>query len=169
MIEDRLMSKQYQKPRIEVGNYYLNWNEEKSFGIQQNEISELKGFLKDAIPFLKASYEILNSLQISNYKDKKYHRNKELFPCLCLLHRNKDHLVSYELHMTKDGSTFLDRIEKIKTIYNNVRNSDNELLTSEKEAAAKGSKYIKKSIIHLKWNLGELLFNRLGTDTQKKG
>jgi hypothetical protein len=72
--------------------------------------------------------------------------------------------------MATDGSTFLDRLEKIKTIYNNVRNDDNELLTSEEEeAAANGSKYIKKSIIHLKWNLGELLFNRLGTDTQKKG
>lgn len=164
------MTKQYQKPRIEVGNYYLKWNEEKTCGIQQNEIWELKGFLKDAIPFLKTSYEILNSLQKSNFKSEKYHRHKELFPCLCLLHRNKDHIVSYELHMATDGSTFLDRLEKIKTIYNNVRNDDNELLTSEEEeAAANGSKYIKKSIIHLKWNLGELLFNRLGTDTQKKG
>ena len=74
--------------------------------------------------------------------------------------------------MTIDGSTFLERIEKIKAMYDNVGNDDNELLTSEKEkeeAAAKESKYIKKSIIHLKWNLGELLFNRLGTDTQKKG
>ena len=157
-------------PRVEVGNYYLKWNEEKTFGIQQNEIWELKGFLKDAIPFLKTSYEILNSLQKSNHKGKKHH--KELFPCLCLLHRNRDHIVSYELHMTIDGSTFLDRIEKIKAMYDNVGNDDNELLTSEKEkeeAAAKESKYIKKSIIHLKWNLGELLFNRLGNDIQKKG
>jgi hypothetical protein len=165
-IEDRLMTKQYQKPRIEVGNYYLKWNEEKT-GIQQNEISEVKGFLKDAIPFLKASYEILNSLQKSNNKDKKYHRHKELFPCLCLSHRNRDHIVSYELHMTIDGSTFLDRVEKIKAIDNNVGNSDNELLISEE--AAKGSTYRKKDIIYLKWNLGELLFDRLGTDTQKKG
>jgi hypothetical protein len=162
------MTEQYHKPRVEVGNYYLKWNEEKTCGIQQNETSELKGFLKDAIPFLKASYELLNSLEKSNYKDKKYHRHKELFPCLCLLHRNKDHIVSYELHMTIDGSTFLDRIEKIKVTYNNVGNDDNRLLTSEEEAA-KGIKYIKKDIIHLKWNLGELLFNRLGTDTQKKG
>jgi hypothetical protein len=66
--------------------------------------------------------------------------------------------------MTIDGSTFLERIEKIKAMY------DNELLTSEKEeVAAKESKYIKKTIIHLKWNLGELLFNRLGNDLQKKG
>ena len=56
--------------------------------------------------------------------------------------------------MTIDGSTFLDRIEKIKAMYDNVGNDDNELLTSEKEKeeAAKESKYIKKSIIHLKWN-----------------
>jgi hypothetical protein len=57
--------------RIEVGNYYLKWNEE-TYGIQQNEISELKGFLKDAVPFFKASYEILNNLQKSNYKDKLF-------------------------------------------------------------------------------------------------
>ena len=146
------MTEQYHKPRVEVGNYYLKWNEEKTCGIQQNETSELKGFLKDAIPFLNASYELLKSLEKSNYKDKKYHRHKELFPCLCLFHRNKDHIVSYELHMTIDGSTFLDRIEKIKS-----------------EEEVKGSKYIKKGIIHLKWNLGELLFNRLGNDTQKRG
>jgi hypothetical protein len=166
-IEDVLKTKQYQKPRIEVGNYYLKWNEERTCGIQQNEISEVKGFLKDAIPFLKTSYEILNSLQKSNYKDKKYHRHIELFPCLCLVHRNKDHIVSYELHMTIDGSTFLDRIEKIKAMYNNVGSDHNELLTSEEDG--KGGKYIKKAVIHLKWNLGELLFNRLGTDIQKKG
>jgi hypothetical protein len=52
-------------------------------------------------------------------------------------------------------------------MYNNVGNDHNELLTSEEDG--KGGKYIKKGIIHLKWNLGELLFNRLGTDIQKKG
>jgi hypothetical protein len=166
-IKDSLLSKQYHKPWIEVGNYYLKWNEEKTYGIQQNEISEVKGFLKDAIPFFDASYEILNNLQKSNYKDKKYHRHKELFPCLCFSHRNKDHMVSYELHIANDGSTFLDRIEKIKAIDNNVMNSDNKLLTSEDDSA-KASQHGKKNIIHLKWNLGELLFNRQGNDTQKR-
>jgi hypothetical protein len=162
------ISKRYHKPRIEVGNYYLKWNEEEYYGIQQSEISEVKGFLKDATPFFKASYEILNNLQRSNYKDKRYHRHKELFPCLCQLHRNKDHVVSYELHMTTDGSTFLDRIEKIKVIGNNIENSDNKLITSEDDIA-KGRHHVKTSIIHLRCNLGELLFNRQGNDAQKKG
>jgi hypothetical protein len=60
----------YQKPRIDVGNYYLKWNEEKNHGIQQNEIPEVKRFLKDAIPMFDASYDILNKLQKSIHKTK---------------------------------------------------------------------------------------------------
>jgi hypothetical protein len=157
--------KESHKPRIEVGNYYLKWNEDTTYGIQQNEISEVKGFLKNAIPFFDASYEVLNNLKKSNYKNK-YHKYKELFPCLCLLHRSRDHIVSYELHMTMDGSTFIDRIEKIKVIDNNIDDDYNKHLTSEYKA--KRHQYIKRSTIHLKWKLGELLFNRQGNDTRNK-
>lgn len=156
----------YQKPRIDVGNYYLKWNEEKNHGIQQNEIPEVKRFLKDAIPMFDASYDILNKLQKSIHKNK-YDWHKELFPHLCLLHRNKDHMVSYELHMTTDGSTFLDRIEKIKAIDANIENNDINLFTSENHT--RRSQHVRKSIIYLKWNLGELLFNRQGNNPQKKG
>jgi hypothetical protein len=72
----------------------------------------VKGFLKNAIPFFDATYEVLKNLEKANYKNK-YHRYKELFPHLCLSHRNKRHIVSYELHMTTDGTTFIDRMEKI--------------------------------------------------------
>jgi len=105
-------------------------------------------------------------LEKANYKNK-YHRYKELFPNLCLSHRNKDHIVSYELQMTTDGSTFINRMEKIEVINNNIDNDDNnKLLTSEYNA--KRSQYVKITIIHLKWNLGELLFNRQGNDTRNK-
>jgi hypothetical protein len=165
-IKESLTAKRYHKPRIEVGNYYLKWNEEKTYGIQQNELSEVKGFLKNAIPFFDASYEVLKNLEKANYKNK-YHRYKELFPNLCLSHRNKDHIVSYELQMTTDGSTFINRMEKIEVINNNIDNDDNnKLLTSEYNA--KRSQYVKITIIHLKWNLGELLFNRQGNDTRNK-
>jgi hypothetical protein len=62
-IKQGLIAKRYHKPRIEVGNYYLKCNEEKTYGIQQNEISEVKGFLKNAIPFFDASYEVLKNLE----------------------------------------------------------------------------------------------------------
>ena len=164
-LNDILMAQDYQKPRIDVGNYYLKWNEEKNHGIQQNEIPELKRFLKDAIPLFDASYEILNKLQKPIHN--KYDWRKELFPRLCLIHRNKDHMVSYELHMTTDGSTFLDRIEKIKAIDTNIENNDIDLSTSETHTGR--SQHVKKSMIYLKWNLGELLFNRQGNNPQKNG
>ena len=47
------------------------------------------------------------------------------------MHRNKDNVVGYELHMATDGSTFLDRIEKIRTIDTNIENNDIDLSTSE--------------------------------------
>jgi hypothetical protein len=164
-IKESLIAKHYHKPRIEVGNYYLKWNEDTTHGIQQNEISELKRFLKNAIPFFDTSYEVLNNLEKSNYKNK-YNKYKELFPCLCLSHRNRDHIVSYELHMIMDGSTFIDRIEKIKVIDNNIDNDYNKYLTSEYNA--KRPQYVKRTTIYLKWKLGELLFNRQGNDTGNK-
>jgi len=156
----------YQKPRLDVGNYFLKWNEEKNHGIQQDEIRDVKRFLKDAIPLFDASYEILNNLQKSIHKNK-YDWNKELFPRLCLMHRNKDNVVSYELHMTTGGSTFLDRIEKIRAIDTTIENNDIDLFTSE--ASTGRSQNVKKSMIYLKWNLGELLFNRQGNNPQKNG
>jgi hypothetical protein len=156
----------YQKPRLDVGNYFLKWNEEKNHGIQQDEIRDVKRFLKDAIPLFDASYEILNNLQKSIHKNK-YDWNKELFPRLCLMHRNKDNVVGYELHITTDGSTFLDRIEKIRAIDTNIKNNDIDLSTSETSTGR--SQNVKKSMIYLKWNLGELLFNRQGNNPQKNG
>ena len=46
-----IMSGEYYRPKIEVGNYYLQWNE-KSYGIPQKERAELKEFLNMAIQYL---------------------------------------------------------------------------------------------------------------------
>jgi hypothetical protein len=78
-IKESLIAKHYHKPRIEVGNYYLKWNEDTTYGIQQNEISEVKRFLKNAIPFFDTSYEVLNNLEKSNYK-KNIISIKNYFP-----------------------------------------------------------------------------------------
>ena len=57
-----IISNEYVKPRIEIGHYYLEWND-KSYGIYQKEMSELKGFLKNIIPYFDAIYQMLHSLE----------------------------------------------------------------------------------------------------------
>jgi hypothetical protein len=47
-VREHLIPKNYEKPKIEIGNYYLEWNND-SYGIYQKEISELKAFLKRVI------------------------------------------------------------------------------------------------------------------------
>ena len=50
ILKDHLIPKDYYKPKIEIRNYYLKWNDE-SYGIPQKEIPELKSFVTNAIPF----------------------------------------------------------------------------------------------------------------------
>ncbi len=61
ILKDHLIPKNYCKPKIEVQNYYLKWDDE-SYGIPQKEISELKRFVTNAIPFFDTAYEVLNNL-----------------------------------------------------------------------------------------------------------
>ena len=67
---------------------------------------------------------------------------------MLILHHNKDHVICYDLRMASDGSTFIDRLERIDI-------QRNELLKDSTNI-----NYFKKSQFYLKWNLGELLFNR---------
>jgi hypothetical protein len=50
VLNEHLIPKDYYKPKIEIRNYYLKWNDE-SYGISQKEIPELKRFVTNAIPF----------------------------------------------------------------------------------------------------------------------
>jgi len=145
-LEQYIMPHHYEKPRIEIGNYYLKWDD-KSSGISKKEISELKGFLKDTIPHFDVIYELINSLGTSRGKDKR-RAHKELSLHICLSHSNKDRIVRYELYMGSDGSTFIDRTERFEII-----NKD--------ESGYAQTPYVKSELF-LKWSLGELLFNRQG-------
>jgi hypothetical protein len=69
IVSQYIISNGYEKPRIEIGNYYLEWND-KSYGIYQKEISELKGFLKIVIPYFDAIYRLLHSLERPKAKKK---------------------------------------------------------------------------------------------------
>ena len=146
-LEQYIMPHDYEKPRIEIGNYYLKWDD-KSSGISQKEVAELKGFLKDTIPHFDVIYELINSLETSRGKDKR-RTHKELSPPhIHLSQSNKDRVVRYELYMGSDGSTFIDRTERFEII--------------NKDESRYAQRPYVKSELFLKWSLGELLFNRQG-------
>jgi hypothetical protein len=145
--------KDYDKPRIEIGNYFLKWHDDnKSYGIHPREIAELKGFLKKAISFFDTSHELLSKLE--RPKDKgKYPLHTGLSPKILLSYRNKDNRVSYELYMGSDGSTFIERVEGIEISNNN----NNYILASKGKLP---QLHDVKPMLYLKWSLGELLFKR---------
>jgi hypothetical protein len=89
ILKEYLIPKDYEKPRIEIGNYFLKWDDDnKSYGIHPREIAQLKGFLKKAIAFLDTSYELLNKLEKPKYKDN-YALHTVLSPLILLSYRNK--------------------------------------------------------------------------------
>jgi hypothetical protein len=148
VVKEYLIPKNYEKPKIEIGNYYLEWNAD-SYGIYQKEISELKGFLKNGISHFGIIFELLTDLhKPKNVGKRQLH--KEFNPFILIVHHNKDHIISYDLYMASDGTTFIDRLERIE-----IRR--NEELVKDGTSI---NRHYTKSRIHLEWNLGELLFNR---------
>lgn len=152
VVKEFLDLNDFEKPTLEVGNYYLMWND-RSPGIKRDEIPELKGFIKDAIPFLGTSYNLLGSLERSQVKDKdKTAFQKKLSPYIHLSHRNRDRAVAYELYMKWDGSTFINRVKDIG-------------ITTSSDATRENVTRVNvdiKSVLYLRWILGELLFARNG-------
>ena len=146
VITQYILSGEYDKPKIQVGNYYLQWNE-KSYGITHKERIELKEFLSMTIPYFDEIYRLLNGLEKPRGKEK-YRLGKKLIPIMHIPYIHKDNLVNYDLSMKSDGSTFIDRLERIEII-------------KEHESIKKHyhSKYFDHDLF-VKWNLGELLFNR---------
>jgi len=70
VVKEHLIPKNYEKPKIEIGNYYLEWNDD-SYGIYQKEISELKAFLKNTISYFGIIFEVLSDLQRSKHVGKR--------------------------------------------------------------------------------------------------
>lgn len=92
IVREYLTPKNYEKPKIEIGNYYLNWNHD-SYGMQQKEVTELKLFLKNAITYFEIIFAVLNDLQKSRDLQKR-RLSREFNPLVRILHNNKDHIVS---------------------------------------------------------------------------
>ena len=97
------------------------------------------------------SYELLSKLEKGKRKDK-YPLYTGLSPLVFFSYRNKDHRVSYELYMGLDGSTFIDRVERIE-----ISNNNNYILADKGKLP---QLHDIKPRLYLKWSLGELLFNR---------
>jgi hypothetical protein len=150
IISRYIIDNSYEKPKIEINNYYLQWNE-KCVGISPKEIVELKGFITNVIPYFDAVYKLINSLERPKSKKKIVFNNK-LSPDIHFSHRNKAHLVSYDLYMMSDGATFIDRIEKIEII-----TKDDAVLSTEVKRATDN---FRKLELYLKSKLGQLLFIR---------
>jgi hypothetical protein len=163
IIKEYLVPNEYCRPKIEIGNYYLKWNNE-SYGISQTEISELKKFLTNTIPFFDTSYELLNSFEKSRYNAKYRLRccslHKELSPTINISYVNKHisnyNVVRYELNMHPDGSTFIDRIEGMQALRTTTEHGNSTAKKADVEM------YQVKPIFYLRWTLGELLFDRQG-------
>jgi hypothetical protein len=152
IVSQYILANGYEKPKIQIGNYYLKWNE-KCYGIYPKEIVELREFVTNLIPYFEVIYKLINSLERPRSKER-FFQNKKLSPDIHFSHRNKEHLVSYDLHMMSDGATFIDRTEKI------------EIITKDYSTFSTGVNVAKgnfdKLELFLKSKLGQLLFNRQG-------
>jgi hypothetical protein len=157
IIAQYIISNVYEKPKIEVGNYYLQWNE-KSYGINQREINELKGFLIKVIPYFEIIYQLINSLERPKGKQKTS-ASKDIFPDIHISHKNKKYLVIYDLYMLPDGATFIERTEKLEIISQDYKK------TSSNHNV--GKERYNDFELYLKSKLGQLLFNRQGRSLDK--
>ena len=153
IVSQYIIDNGYEKPKIEINNYYLKWNE-KCYGISTKEIAELKEFITNVIPYFDAVYKLINSLERPRSK-KRFVLNNKLSPDIHFSHRNKAHSVSYDLYMMSDGATFIDRTEQIIIIP-----KDDTALTRGGNNITQGN--IGKWELYLKTKLGQLLFNRQG-------
>jgi hypothetical protein len=137
---DYVIPKDYVKPDITVGNYYLKW-EDASYGIPQKEIPELKRFITEIAPYLTSIlHEAANEIhRIAEEKigSKESHRLDEVFSPEILVRRRRDQF-TYALQMKRDGTTIISRTERI--------------IISQKGKV--------RAMPSMQWNLGELLFNR---------
>jgi hypothetical protein len=159
--KEYLIPKEFIKPTIEIGNYYLKWDD-ASYGVQLKEVPEIKEFIKKSIPIFDSSYELLNSIERSKDKQKEKHRFPKSLspPQIHLAQRSKNHTIGYELYMKFDGSTFIYRIERIETIKIDNGNPINDQVCPDEDHT--------KSTVFIKWMLGELLFNRQDTRTKRQ-
>lgn len=130
--------KGYVKPYIEMDGYMLSWNE-ASFGIARNEASELRTFIRDALPIIPRIVDSAKSMQKDGERERhlrRYELDSACSPKNILSHRVK-YDAAYEIYVGWDGVLFIDRTEDVDVV------DDDQSVVSH--------------LIKLKWNLGELV------------
>jgi hypothetical protein len=146
--EQWIIPKGYVKPNIVVGrNYYLKW-EDSSYGISQNEVSDLKGVLNDLLELVSSKlYEAAKGIHATLHADAsgKAKRIEEVFSPQLLLRRKRGNII-YIFQMKPDGSTVIVRSERI--LFSNSSDERNSAIKKNNRQ------------IYATWILGELLFNR---------
>lgn len=131
-----IIPKDYIKPDIVVGNYYLKWDS-SSYGIAQREMADLRSLLNELLPYISSViYDTAKEIPHIIIKKTvgKAMRIDEMFSPELLLTRRKGGNLAYTIRMKSDGTTILTRIEKV-------------ILHNKKQ-------------ICITWVLGELLFRR---------
>lgn len=134
-----VIPKDYVKPDIIVGNYYLKWDD-SSHGISRREAPELKSLINDIVPYISSAiYEAAKEIHVTvveNAKGTGARRIEAFSPELLLTRWRGD--ITYTLQMKRDGTTLLRRSETIIVVDD-----------TKKEAQ-----------LCVSWILGKLLFNR---------
>jgi len=134
-----IIPKDYVKPDISVGNYYLKWDD-SSCGIARKEVAELKGLINDLLPHISSTiYEAAKEIHTAieeNTKGPQTRRIESFSPELLLSRRREG--VTYTVRMKRDGTTLLHRSEAVVVIDNGTR----------------------KVLLEICWVIGEFLFDR---------
>ncbi len=127
------------KPRIVFGNYYLVWDP-TSHGLNAKEIPQFKRFITQVIPYVTTVlFEAIACCErlAERTKTVRSHNFKETLSPRITVSRRFDN-ITYLLEMETDGRTILSRTERINT----------------PGLAPIGPDF------SVRWNLGELQFNR---------
>lgn len=128
----------YVKPPIEVDGFALRWNE-VSFGIASDEESELRTFIRGALPIIPKIVSGAKSMQREGERERHLRRHELHYaytPVNVLSHSAK-HDASYEIYVNWDGILSIDRVEEVSIVHD-------------------GQPDTSYSLMKLKWNLGEL-------------
>lgn len=145
VMEPYLTQAIFVKPDIVLDRYSLRWDK-SSYGIPQREVSELKSFLRDILPYVsgalfKAAQGLSNTIETEVDDIKIARKIEDSFSPRLLISRNRgDHL--HVLEMRRDGTAIIKRKEQVRAMENVDKNQDSN------------------KIFHLEFVLGELVFAR---------
>jgi hypothetical protein len=150
------------KPEIILGNYFFRWNE-KSLGIYSNESTKFKRFIKKMIPYLEPIMKMMNVSLFSNSKNDAI--KKEIIDKGRFSISNKyNSRIIFILCIDIDGSTTFFREQQIQLnnkMCNKITDQDKiddiQVLTINHPSTTDFD-----NSVSIKWNLGNLLFDRKG-------